>query len=38
VLGRDVLAGDRVDDRDGEPLAQAALGVGVLGSFSWLPR
>ena len=30
VAGRDVLAGDRVDDRGGEPLAQPPLGVGVL--------
>jgi hypothetical protein len=30
VADRDVLAGDRVDDRGGVPLAQASLGVGVL--------
>ena len=30
VPGRDVLAGDRADDRGGEPLAQPALGVRVL--------
>jgi hypothetical protein len=30
VAGLDFLAGDRVDDRGGEPLAQAALGVRVL--------
>ena len=30
VAGLDVLAGDRVDDRGGEPLAQPPLGVGVL--------
>jgi hypothetical protein len=30
VVGVDVLAGDRVDDRGGEPLAQSPLGVGVL--------
>jgi hypothetical protein len=29
VTGRDVLAGHRGDDRDGEPAAQPALGVGV---------
>jgi hypothetical protein len=30
VANRDVLAGDRADDRGGEPLAQAALVVPVL--------
>src|ERR1035441_7593190 len=30
VPGLDVLADDRVDDRGGEPLAQAALGMRVL--------
>ena len=30
VPGRDVLADDRADDRDGEPLAQPPLGVRVL--------
>jgi hypothetical protein len=30
VPRRDVLADDRIDDQDGEPLAQAALGMGVL--------
>jgi hypothetical protein len=30
VAGLDVLAGDRADDRLGEPLAQPPLGVGVL--------
>jgi hypothetical protein len=30
VADRDVLAGDRADDRRGEPLAQLPLGVGVL--------
>ena len=30
VLGLDVLAGDRGDDRGGEPLAQPPLGVSVL--------
>jgi hypothetical protein len=30
VRGRDVLAGDCVDDRGGEPLAQPPLGMGVL--------
>ncbi|HEX3955355.1 MAG TPA: hypothetical protein VHZ03_01850 [Trebonia sp.] len=30
MADRDVLAGDRVDHRDGVPLAQTALGVGVF--------
>jgi hypothetical protein len=30
VLGLDVLAGDRADDRSGEPHAQPPLGVSVL--------
>jgi hypothetical protein len=30
VVNRDVLAGDRADDRGGVPLAQTALGIGVL--------
>jgi hypothetical protein len=40
VPGRDVLAGDRADDRGGEPLAQPPLGIGVLARpplFSRLP-
>jgi hypothetical protein len=30
AVSLDVLAGDRADDRLGEPLAQPPLGVGVL--------